>query len=168
MFCLVFLSKIWYYLCQIYSTSIRNSISISCSRLKQMNFILDIANFDPIIFLTIGINVFALVGLVGSTTVPMRTWHFFAQGQFRTLISGAVSDKLIALTLSALSIRCLFVLVNMVSRVRVCLMGDPCGPNRAHGMILLAIYGVYVIAFESGFWVSKHLRFWKNRTANSD
>ena len=82
------------------------------------------------------------VGLAAISLIPIRSWILFrrffgSRSKLVSVITGVLASLVLAFE------------ARIVFRVFHCLMGEYCGPDVAHGWILLAMLGAAYLSFET-------------------
>jgi hypothetical protein len=102
------------------------------------------------------LHAFAIAGLVGFTTVPVRLWQGVARGGLRHLALLSRGFAAGAAGIGALLAAGAWLWFDTFwGHLRPCLMDEACGPHQAEGMLALAVFGAYVAVLEAALLGAK-------------
>lgn len=113
------------------------------------------------ILIIFSLSFFALLGTLGFSLIPMHLWSIAMERKIKCpLNSSRYSYLVVSLVLIPI---CFSILLGTLTlpMVYICLLEMRCGPNRAGGLINLAIFGVSVLVVEVFWTLAKYL--WSRR-----
>jgi hypothetical protein len=118
-------------------------------------------NADPLgcmgTVIIVALYVLGLVGMAGVWLIPKRAWSLLLQRRVRHPLPARPLGVLLAIVAFIPIALSLFVASWTIPRVFRCLSDMTCGPNRASGLLSLAMFGAVVLVTEIVWQITSFL-----------